>query len=143
MLTTRLIHKIVPPIFTDLYRFFHNDFRRCHSDGYNGVYNNFKEINITEDTWSTSYISRAEDKVKSIRKLNEIGYFVPRNFGGQSENASLALLLVNLILKEKACRVLDFGGSYGILYYWIKNGLMNPQDVEWIVIDNNQANSVG
>jgi hypothetical protein len=52
--------------------------------------------------------------------------------------ASLPCLVVNMLSARGECRVLDFAGGTGYIYYKMKSYLTTLPHVAWHVVDSNE-----
>jgi putative methyltransferase (TIGR04325 family) len=102
-----------------------------------GVYERFDQI-TDEKPWDKSaWIELQKNKLRDIRtSMGARERIIP----SKSLNGYLSVIcmLVNLLSVRRKCRVLDFCGGTGFVYYKIKPNLRNRQNIFWHVVDYNK-----
>ncbi len=89
-----------------------------------GVYERFDQI-TDEKPWDKSaWIELQKNKLHGH----------PSSYG----YLSVICMLANLLSVRRKCRVLDFCGGTGFVYYKIKPNLRNRQNIFWHVVDYNK-----
>lgn len=135
----QFLRMILPPIVARVYRKF---VPNRLPPMYRGT---FKDLDAVpdENPWSSDQrIAFAECELQEILDAEKGGEFIPNTkFKGSS--AVLPCFVANYLSDRQTCRVLDFGGGTGIVYYLIRLFLINLDGLNWHVVDNKNLTRIG
>lgn len=132
----KLLKMIIPPIVLEIYR------KANEPKYFSGVYENFNQV-ADENPWSNpEWISVNQQNLE--RYLNLQGERNARFMPGPLLEGYMTLpcLMVNL-LSQKECKVLDFAGGNGFIYYMIRPYLFHKKNIFWYVVDNAALAEIG
>lgn len=114
--------------------------RRKVEPSFYGVYSEFGDVYADElpptlDPWHGGYWQRL-----SLQKLENA---IARPNTAPTDPYSHVALIVNQATKQGPCRVLDFGGGTGFVYFLVKPALRRPELVDWHVTDSSGLTRMG
>ena len=127
---------MLPPIVLEIYR------KANEQKYFSGVYKNFNQV-TDENPWSSpGWLSLNEKNLARYLNLEEerTGGFMPEPL--LEGYPTLPCLMVNL-LSQKECKVIDFAGGNGIIYYMIRPYLFSKKNIYWYVVDNAALADIG
>ena len=102
---------------------------------FTGVYDNWKDV-VDEDPWNNEgWIEKSKQKLEQNKDINSSSLTVPPN---ATEIACYAIpaLVLNQMSSKKKCNILDYGGGTGDVYYKIVRSLIQPENINYYVLDN-------
>jgi putative methyltransferase (TIGR04325 family) len=116
---------------------------------FEGTYETFEQATDASDSldiWENK--KWTENQLKKIRGFNELFHKHNRdhlvNLSPLGVNFGPFMLLMNLMsMKKNVVKILDFGGGTGLLYYASMCNAINPNNIEWLVCDNNKLAELG
>lgn len=121
----KIIKLFIPPIMITLY---HRIKAGKHNPiVFSGVFNNVNEC-PDENPWiQPAWINASKTKLNRVQaqEVEFSGYVI------------LPCLITNFLSSKQNCRVLDFGGGTGFIYFRVFPYLLNPANVQWHVFDRN------
>jgi putative methyltransferase (TIGR04325 family) len=128
------LRQILPPFLHSSLAKFKNESRIIFS----GFYDPEDKIDDDEPWISGERLAEVEDKLDNIN-----GDTNPQ-FCRQLGSLAFPCLMVNTFLHSKKieCKVLDFGGGSGIVYYLISD-FFDKSKVLWHVVDNHEIINIG
>jgi putative methyltransferase (TIGR04325 family) len=102
-----------------------------------GVYQTFDQVSDEKPWDKNAWIELQKNKLSDIRTSMRVRErIIPsKNLNGY---LSVICMVVNLLSATRKCRVLDFCGGSGFIYYRIKPHLRNRQNIFWHVVDYNE-----
>ena len=107
-----------------------------------GFYSSFSEIENESPWQSEGWISKSIEKLEDAKFNNANESDIVQN-GTSSACYALPTVLVNSIACKRLCKVLDYGGGTGDVYFQIKRSFSHIQNVEWHVVDDAKLGNVG
>jgi putative methyltransferase (TIGR04325 family) len=120
----RIIKPFIPPIGTTLYR----KIKPRHMTMFSGVYHKVSECPDQNPWVQSMWVEASQSKLNKIKaqELEFSGYI------------TLPCLMTNLVSSRQTCRLLDFGGGTGFIYFRMFPHLLNSANVQWHVVDCNE-----
>ena len=119
MIFKTLIKELSPPIIIRLLKRRTKKSVECFS----GVYSSFDEVPDDKPWDSGCWIDISRDKLNKFNKVGNSNEFIPTDcFLGYPVKLCQ---IVNMISQNEVCKVLDFAGGTGFVYFRIKPYLTN------------------
>lgn len=126
-----MLRALCPPILVLLFR------KLRYGKTFFGVYKKFEEV-CDENPWGDkSWLGLSRKKLSDLES-NEL---FPKPLLDLS--VALPCLMVNVLSWQGKCRVLDFAGGTGLIFYSIRAYLANPANVFWDVVDEGELGEIG
>jgi putative methyltransferase (TIGR04325 family) len=126
------ILQVVPPVVLRAWGYLRGD----RPVAFKSVSRSWDDVR-DEDPWSS-----AEWLELSRRKLENAQRARAAVAGGSSPTSVTGYMGVTALVVNRAgaqreqTRVLDFGGGNGVIYHWLREGLAEPDRVDWHVVDS-------
>ena len=133
-----LVKKLMPPLIVELIL----KIRRINlKTPFSGVFNSFRDVPDDKLWEDIKWLDVSRKKLIRLNNNVDPNKFIPlENFYGYS---TIICQLVNMLSLNNPCRVLDFGGGTGFIYYSIKPYLTHFENISWHVIDNPNITKIG
>jgi putative methyltransferase (TIGR04325 family) len=123
---------LCPPVVAQIIR------KVKHKKVFFGVYKAFEEV-PAENLWAhEGWINESRKKLDDLLENSQknMGLFPGTVIEGYTV---LPCLVINMLSGQGECRVLDFAGGTGLIYYRIRPYLAKPGNVLWDVVDSNDV----
>jgi putative methyltransferase (TIGR04325 family) len=132
----KLLKMLLPPIVLEIYR------KANEPKYFSGVYENFNQVPDGNPWSNPEWISLNTKNLERYLNIEEerTNRFMPEPL--LEGYLTLPCLMVNL-LSQKECKVLDFAGGNGFIYYVIRPYLFNKKNIFWYVVDNAALADIG
>ncbi len=124
----KIIKSFIPPIIFEYYV----KLKQGNFVEFSGVYKNEGEC-PDENPWvQPAWIRYSRSKLERIQSqgFEFTGYI------------TLVTLIINLLSNKQMCRVLDFGGGTGFVYFRVFPYLLNKANIQWNVFERNEPLSL-
>ncbi len=129
-----LIKELAPPIIIRLLKSLTKKNEKCFS----GVYSSFDEVPDDKPWDSGFWIDISRDKLNKFNNVGNSNEFIPTDYLHRQRHLKLCQI-VNMISQNEVCKILDFAGGTGFVYFLIKPYLTNIKNITWDVVDNTQV----
>ena len=123
-----IIKNVIPPFILNVFRTL-----KPQKPMYEGCFVSHNEMKSSDPWISKARLLFAKNELLEIISKQENGKFIPDP--NLRDSHVITSLVVNMLSSEKTCRVLDFAGGTGAIYYTIRPFLLNKKNVSWHVID--------
>jgi len=130
------LRRLVPPIALDAYRRL-----RPTPPRFAGVYGSADEVPDESPFASDDWLAAQERRIQQLTAGATPGGWPPDHALPPAQTPTT--LLVNLLSEASVCRVLDFAGGSGAIYFLTHPYLSRPERVAWDVVDDDRMAALG
>ena len=109
-----LIKELAPPIIIRLLKSLTKKNEKCFS----GVYSSFDEVPDDKPWDSGFWIDISRDKLNKFNNVGNSNEFIPTDYLHRQRHLKLCQI-VNMISQNEVCKILDFAGGTGFVYFLI------------------------